>query len=182
MNSVKKSLFKTEEQLNEFKEIIEELIRTRNIENALDSISKIYIPKRKKIFLNKTEIKEVEQKHSGTVELLNEYLNDDDGVENIENKEVELSFISSSKKSLLFKPELCINDIQEKLLMKIVNNSFLIHQDEVDKFALNNGLFKNQLVDSINELCEEYLGGEVLIEEDKENYIIEESYYREIAL
>jgi hypothetical protein len=66
--------------------------------------------------------------------------------------------------------------------MKIVNNSFLIHQDEVDKFALNNGLFKNQLVDSINELCEEYLGGEVLIEEDKENYIIEESYYREIAL
>ncbi|WP_179950008.1 tellurite resistance TerB C-terminal domain-containing protein [Lutibacter citreus] len=182
MNSVKKSLFKTEEQLTEFTVIIEELIRTRNIESALESISKIYIPKRKKILLNKTEIKEVEHKHSGTVELLNEYLNEDDGVESKENKEVELAFISSSKKSSIFKPELRINDIQEKLLLKIANNLFLIHQDEVDKFALENGLFKNQLVDSINEICEDYLEGEVLIEEDEENYIIEESYYKEIVL
>ena len=46
---------------------------------------------------------------------------------------------------------------------------------EVDKFASANGMFKNQLIDSINEACEEFLDGEALIEEEDENYRIEES-------
>ena len=42
-------------------------------------------------------------------------------------------------------------------------------------------MFKNQLIDCINEACEAYLDGEALIEEEDDNYIIEESYYIEIA-
>ena len=51
----------------------------------------------------------------------------------------------------------------------------------VKYIAVENGMFKNQLIDSINEACQELLDGEALIEEDNENYIIEESYYNEIA-
>lgn len=45
--TVQKSLFKTHEQIYDFKEIIAELIKTSDIQNALDRITKIYIPKRK---------------------------------------------------------------------------------------------------------------------------------------
>ena len=41
-------------------------------------------------------------------------------------------------------------------------------------------MFKNQLVDSINDLCSQFLDGEALIQEEEENYIIEKSYYKEL--
>jgi hypothetical protein len=73
-----------------------------------------------------------------------------------------------------------MHQVQEDLVKMIVNNSYEIQQDVVDKYATENGMFKNQLIDSINKACEEHLDNEALIEEDDENYIIEESYYKEI--
>jgi hypothetical protein len=183
--TVQKSLFKTDEQINDFKKIIAELIETSDIKKALDEITKIYIPKRKKIKLDKSEIKEVEQKHDGTVELLSEYLvteNEETILTNPENEEIEVAIISTETNNSILISEISIGKLQEELIKKIVSNSFEIHQDEVDKFATENGMFKNQLIDCINDACEEYLEGEALIEEDDENYVIEESYYKEIAV
>ena len=183
--TVQKSLFKTNEQINDYKRIIAELIETSDIQKSLDEISKIYIPKRKKIKLDKTAIKEVEQKHDGTVELLNEYLEmetEETIQANSENEEIEISVIPNNTNNSIFISEISIGKIQEELVKKIVSNSFEILQNEVDKFATQNGMFKNQLIDSINVACEEHLEGEALIEEDEENYIIEESYYKEIAV
>ena len=69
---------------------------------------------------------------------------------------------------------------QIDLIKRIAANSFTIEQTEVDDYAQRNDMFKNQLIDSINEACEEYLDGDVLIEEDGDNYVIEETYYEEI--
>ncbi len=182
--TVQKSLFKTEEQINDFKKIIADLIETKEIQTALEKISKIYIPKRKRIQLDRSEIEEVEQKHEGTVELLNEYLDDGKEKTEIEEKmeeDVEIAIIPSEENNSVFISEISMGKVQEELVKMIINNSFEIHQDEVDKYATANGMFKNQLIDSINEACEEHLDGEALIEEDDENYIIEESYYKEIA-
>jgi hypothetical protein len=99
-----------------------------------------------------------------------------------ENVEVETSFTTSINLKSLRLTKLSLNEVQEKLIQMIVSNSFVILQQEVDKFAIENGLFKNQLIDSINEKCSEHLDGEALIEEDEENYTIEKSYYKEIAL
>lgn len=184
--TVQKSLFKSEEQINDFKEIIAELIATKDIQTALEKISKIYVPKRKKIQLDRSEIDEVEQKHEGTVELLNEYLKDEkekhesEIVDNSDDN-TEITIISSKESNSLFISEISMGQVQEELVKMIINNSFEIHQAEVDKFATANGMFKNQLIDSINEACEEFLDGEALIEEEDENYRIEESYYKEIA-
>nr|WP_319511405.1 SH3 domain-containing protein [uncultured Draconibacterium sp.] len=182
--TVQKSLFKSEEQIDTFKRIISELVNTSDIKKALTEIDNIYIPKRKKIKLDKTEIEEVEQKHDGTVKLLNEYL--DDGADELEseNGEVEVIEIISPNNngSSILISDIQINKTQEELILKIVSNSFEIHQDEVEKFATENGVFKNQLIDSINEACEIRLDGEALIEEEDEKYIIEESYYKEIAI
>lgn len=183
---VQKSLFKTDEQITDFNEIITNLIATNDIHNALEKISKIYIPKRKKIKLDRSEIQDVEQKYQGTVELLNEYLIDENEISNIEiidkpEEDIEIEIIPSLDRNSVFISEINMGQVQEELVKMIIHNSYEIHQDKVDKYAIENGMFKNQLIDNINETCEEYLDGEALIEEEDENYIIEESYYKEIA-
>ena len=185
--TIQKSLFTTNEQLIEFQAIIENLVQNKNIEEALIEISHIYIPKRKRIVLDKLEIKEVEKKHIGTVELLNEILvNETDEFEvnpiqiDNSNEELEVSFSIKTKNNLIFKSNIDLNEVQEQLVLKIAKSSFTIPQNDVEKFALDNGFFKNQLIDSINEICSGILDGEALIEEEEDNYIIEESYSLEI--
>lgn len=181
--TIHKSLFKTGQQVSEFKEIISELIQTADIHTALGKISKIYALKRKRIELDHAEIQQVEQKHEGTVELLNEYLEDEAGPINVETcseEDTEIAIVTTESDSI-FISAISMGQVQEELIKKIVKNSYEIHQDEVDKYATENGMFKNQLIDSINEACEECLEGEALIEEDGENYIIEASYYNEIV-
>ncbi|MEO9851892.1 MAG: tellurite resistance TerB C-terminal domain-containing protein [Reichenbachiella sp.] len=175
--SVNKILFEKEGQIAEFKLVIKELLRTSNTKKAFASLSQFYVPKRKIIELDKTEIKRVEEKHEGTVNLLSEYME----VEEVEEN-VEILKESNSTYSSQIIRGIEMNEIQEELVKRIISNSFQIHQDDVAELALENGMFKNQLIDSINELCSELLEGEALIEEDEENYIIEESYYKEIAL
>lgn len=185
--TVQKSLFKTDEQINDFKIIIKDLIETEDIQVALEKISKIYVPKRKKIKLNHSEIYKVEQKHEGTVELLNGYLGDErDLEENVDIKKsseenVEIVPAPCIEYNSIFIPEIKMKQVEEELVKMIINNDYGIKQDIVEKYAAENGMFKNQLIDSINENCEEQLEGEILIEEDDENYIIEESYYKEIT-
>ena len=185
--TVQKSLFKTHEQFNDFKRIISELIETLDIERALDEIANIYIPKRKRIELDKSKIKEVEQKHDGTVELLNEYLeterddfSEDKSFDNTDGTEIDV--ITSVPIDSIFVAGIRMGKVQEDLLKKFIENSFEIRHDEVDKFAIDNGTFKNQLIDSINEACSGYLGGESLIEENDDTYVIEESFFKEIAI
>lgn len=183
--TVQKSLFKTHEQLDDYKAIIAELIKSSDIQTALEKIAQIYIPKRKRIHLDKSEIKEAEEEHEGTVELLNEYLDSEkeDTVTRITlpSEDIEVTIISTEKKNSIFISKIRIGEVQEELIKKIAANSFKIHQFEVDKFSNANQMFKNQLIDSINESCTEFLDGEALIEEDGENYIMEESYYKIIT-
>lgn len=186
--TVQKSLFATNEQIIYFKRIIAELIETSDVKKALEEVSKLYIPKRKKIQLDKSQIKEVEEKHDGAVELLNEYLeaeNHDyqkDEALDTEDVEVEVDVIAPKRTNSIFIADIRMGRVQEELVRRFIENSFSIQRDEVDRFAIDNGMFKNQLIDSINDACSHYLAGEPLIEEDDESYVIEESYFKEIAL
>ncbi|HNP66848.1 MAG TPA: tellurite resistance TerB C-terminal domain-containing protein [Aequorivita sp.] len=185
--TIEKSLFKTEEQIAEYQSIIRKIIETGSIENVLDDIAKIYIPKRKKIILDKNEIRDVAKKHDSTVELLNEYLDDtEDGVRlNVRNTDSDggvIEVVTITKQESPFNEVLNFNNVQLEILRMMKDESFIIAQNDVDKFALKNGIFKNQLIDSINEACYDLLEGEPLIEEDEENYIIEKSYYQELEI
>ena len=95
-----------------------------------------------------------------------------DPAEKLQTNTPELSSFSS---------ELGLTDIQMALIERIATNSFSISQVEVEKYASDNAMFKNQLVDSINEICEAHLDGEPLIEEEDDLYVIEESFYQEIV-
>ena len=57
--------------------------------------------------------------------------------------------------------------------------NFSIPQSELETFAKSKGVFKNQLIESINEICYEDLD-DVLIEEEDEHYIINPNYYQRL--
>ena len=185
--TIQKNLFKTEEQLKYFEVIVQEFVNDKDLNKALSSISKVYAVKRKKIKLDEETIQQVQQQHSGTVELLNEYLRDDseDTADTLieESHDTEIDLIVSQKKTeisqSIFLEELSLKPIQSKTLELFAKNNLIIAQSEIEAFAKSNGVFKNQLIDSINDTCYEYLD-DLLIEEEDDDYTINTTYYQRI--
>jgi hypothetical protein len=184
--TIQKSIFKTEEQLDNFQIIVNDFIETKNLEKALDSVSGIFKTKRKKIQLSQTVIEEVQQQHSGTVELLNEYLRDEDENEQImevetKQEEIEISIPSNTHASSIsiYSEAIGFEKIHIVTLEFFVKNNFTVAQTELGIFAKTKGVFQNQLIERINELCYEELD-DILIEEEDEHYIINPNYYQRI--
>lgn len=186
--TIQKSIFKNPEQVEQFELIVKEFLKDKNLEKGTKSISSIFAIKRKKITLNKLSIEDVKQKHAGTVDLLNEYLQDEDSLDELslnttlESETKELSFtinqepqgISSFVQEIPFKP------IHFQVLEFFVKNNLTVAISDFEEFAKNQGAFKNQLIDSINEACFEILD-DMLIEEDEEFFTIEPAYFQNIS-
>lgn len=188
--TIQKSLFKTNEQLHDFEIIVSELIKDKDLEKALKNVSKVYEVKRKKIQLDTTSIKEVQQQHSGTVELLNEYLKDDFEDENnsiksqeINNEEIKIEITQKSEEisPSAFVSDLTFSPIHISALELFSKCNFSIPQSELEIFAKSKGIFKNQLIESINETCYDFLD-DVLIEEEDDYYTINTNYFQRISV
>jgi hypothetical protein len=188
--TIQKSLFKTNEQLHDFEIIVSELIKDKDLEKALKNVSKVYEVKRKKIKLDTTSIKEVQQQHSGTVELLNEYFKDDFEDENnsiksqeINNEEIKIEITQKSEEAShsAFVRDLTFSPIHISALELFSKSNFSIPQSELEIFAKSKGIFKNQLIESINETCYDFLD-DVLIEEEDDYYTINTNYFQRISV
>lgn len=189
--TIQKSLFKTNEQLQDFEQIVAEFINDKNLEKALNAVSKIYEVKRKKIQLDRSTIKEVQQQHSGTVELLNEYLRDESEEGNslfdsqeINSEEINLKIVQQNDKprQSAFLSELSLHPNQISILEIFSKHNFSVPQIEIEEFVKSKGLFKNQIIESINEACYEVLD-DVLIEDEEDYYtIIPESFQKIITI
>jgi hypothetical protein len=145
--------------------------------------------KRKKIQLDTTSIKEVQQQHSGTVELLNEYLKDDFEDENnsiksqeINNEEIKIEITQKSEETShsAFVSDLTFSPIHISALELFSKSNFSIPQSDLEIFAKSKGIFKNQLIESINETCYDFLD-DVLIEEEDDYYTINTNYFQRIS-
>ena len=184
------NLFSSKEQLANFERIVSELIKYKDLDKALKQIPEIYKIKRKKIELNRASIKEVIEQHSETVELLNEYLKDDIEDENtiirskeISNEEIQIEIIQKNEEihKSNFVSELAFTAIHTTALELFVKSNFSIAQDEFEVFAKSKGVFKNQLIESINDTCYEFLD-DVLIEEEEDFYTISTDYFQKISI
>lgn len=185
--TIQKSLFNTNDQLHEFQIIISDLIKNKDLDKALEAIPKIYAIKRKKIKLDKTLIKEVNQKDASAVKVLNEYLKDEYEDENrtilsqeINNDEVKIEIYNKIETPTvsIYANEIAFTPIQMETIEFFKKNNFSISMSDVESFARVKGTFKNQLIESINESCFEKLD-DILIEEEDDYYVInEESYQR----
>lgn len=187
--TIQKSLFNTKEQLHDFEIIVSKLIEDKDLEKALEGVMQVYEAKRKKIELNPDAIKEAQQQHSGTVEQLAQYLIDNYEDDNNSIKSQVLNddeiIIEISKKNeadcvLRFAKDLSFSPIHITTLELFLKNDFSIQQAELETFAKSKGVLKNQLIDSINEVCYDLLD-DILIEEEDGYYTINKSYFQKIT-
>lgn len=186
--TIQKSLFKNSEQLREFEIVVSELIKNKNLENAIQSVSKIYEVKRKKIKLDTISIVEVQEQHSETVELLNTYLQDEfeDEANSIKSTEVgtneiQIEIISKAPHTTtsVYLDSLMFEEIHLSTLDIFVKSNFTVPANEFSEFSKSKGVLKNQVIDSLNEKCFDCLD-DVLIEEEPEYYTIEPNYYKKL--
>jgi TerB-C domain len=179
-----KKLFKTDEQLHDFQVVVKNLIASRDITQALAAVSTLLLPKRKKISLNADAIEVIKQRHSGTVELLNKYLQEDEepavaGELPPAAAKPEPVPLTTQVAGEIFSDELNLSALQSEILIHFNKSNFAVPQSEMEEMAKERGAFKNQLIDSINEACFDMID-DVLIEEEEENYVIYEQYYQNI--
>jgi hypothetical protein len=186
--TIQKSLFKNNEQLRDFEVVISGFMRNKDLDEAIQKVSLIYAPKRKKIELNISSINEVQKKHSGTVELLNEYLKDEYEDSNsliktqeINNEEVEIEITPKGKSiwTSIYINDLAFTQMHVATLELFSKSSFSVDQKDIEDFARANAMFKSQLIEGINEKCYDLLD-DILIEEEDNYYTINENYYQRI--
>lgn len=182
--TVQKSLFKKDEHKTAFEEIINGFISERDLDKALNSIDDIFKPKRKTIKLNKNRIEEVEGRHSGTVEILNEILQDEE-LQAVENSESEVVLNISMPEesevahSVKYIDDISFTKVQVDFLDLATISGFVMSANEVEDFAKCNGSFGSTLIESVNDACYETLD-DLLIEEDDETIYINQDYYKTI--
>jgi hypothetical protein len=178
--ALQKVLFDTKEQQQEFESIVGELLIQHDLAIALNRLSKFYQVKRKKIKLDIHTIQEVQQKHSGTVEILNQYLQDEAEDEKVDDSnaemEIKLHAVPTESRFLI---ELSLNLDQVSILDLFQKSNFSISQSELEAFAKSRRIFKNQLIEGINEACYAILD-DVLIEEYEDSYTIMPEYFNKI--
>lgn len=186
--TIQKKLFANQEQLDSFQIIVNELSKTKGLDKALLDVLSIYKAKRKSITLNTEAIKRVEQQHSGTVEILNEYLKDDDDEAVYElQSPIDNNFgkvealMQTASVAISISTVVSLNATEKDCLMLFQDNDYCVTASELENFAKRNSLFKNQLIDTINESCYEMLD-DVLIEEDEDYYTINPDYLNRIII
>jgi hypothetical protein len=183
--TIQKNLFRTSDQLVDFQCIVDKLIEDKDLGKALKSVPDVYAAKRKKIQLDRQVIQEVHEKHSGTVTLLNEYLRDEEDVHEVEKQQITdellLQIIPRSEEvqTNSFEDSINLTKIQQEILEYFLKANFSILRADFEVVARSKGMFKNQLIESINEVCYETLD-DILIEEEEDFYIIKENYFNRI--
>lgn len=185
--TIQKSLFKDNTQLENFEKIVSEFIQDKDLEKAKNSVPQVYAVKRKKIQLDKSLIKEVQKQHSGTVELLNEYLGDEYSVDlddkPVLEEQIEISIDHSKIEEMvsIYSNDIVFKSIHTSTLDFFSKNNYSVLQSEFEIFAKSKGAFKNQLIENINEICFDNLD-DLLIEQDEEYYTINYDYYQKILV
>ncbi|MCT2409906.1 hypothetical protein NZD88_20320 [Chryseobacterium antibioticum] len=187
--NIQKSLFTTSEQFTDFEHILNEFIKTRDLKTAIEKASQLYLPKRKKIVIDRDAVENVQRQHSGTVALLEEYLKDDYEEENTAIKpeeptgEDELTINITPQnteiKTLKYIEELSLSEIQQDILDLFEKQSFNIPQSEMAAYLQSKNLFIGSTIDSINDLCFETLD-DILIEEEDDYFTINTDYYKKL--
>lgn len=184
--TIQRKLFNKQQEFEHFQSIVGDLVKTKDLPKALTDISSIYAPKRRSIAIDVSAVQMVEKQHAGTVNILSEYLRDDD--ESISSSvqsaiEDELVVVVDSTSvtldSSLEESNVNFTPVQRLCLQLFESEGFVLSFDLIDSFAKQNGLFKNQLIDGINDQCMDFLD-DVLIEESEDGFEINVNYYKKI--
>ncbi len=184
--TIQKKLFSKQQEFEHFQSIVDDLVKTKDLPKALTGVSSIYTPKRRSIEIDISAVQLVERQHAGTVSILSEYLRDEneqvsDNIELVTDGELIIVVDSASPAAESNVDGCAVNlsAVQRQCLQIFESEEFVVPFGTIDSFAKQNGLFKNQLIDGINDQCMELLD-DVLIEESEEGFEINVNYYKKI--
>lgn len=184
--TIQKRLFSKQQEFEQFQSIVDELVNTKDLQKALTGVSSIYAPKRRSIAIDISAVQLVEKQHAGTVSILSQYLRDEnelvsDNLESPTDGELIIVVDSASPPAESNVEESAVNlsAVQRQCLQLFESEEFSVEFDKIESFAKQNGLFKNQLIDGINDQCMELLD-DVLIEENEEGFEVNVNYYKKI--
>jgi hypothetical protein len=90
-----------------------------------------------------------------------------------------MNYEKNEQVSSIYKKEISLTDIQTNALSLFSKNGFSLSTQAFETFAKSHGVFKNSLIESINDACFEIID-DVLIEEEEENFHLNEPYYKQI--
>jgi hypothetical protein len=97
-----------------------------------------------------------------------------------EEIKIEIKLKSDDRSHSAFVGDLNFTAIHISALELFPKSNFSVSQIELEQFAKSKGIFKNQLIESINEICYEFLD-DVLIEEEEDYYTINTNYFKRIT-
>jgi hypothetical protein len=192
--AMEKQLFAGPAEVQRFDALLNEYIRTKDFEGIADKIAGFYTPVRKSITINRDAVAEAEKQFTGTVMILNEYLAEEGepGAVSAEPERpaaIAVPAIDCTSVIAMLQPaptapgnpsfQGVISPVAAVLLELFEMSSFQLSADEVDDFCRNEGLFKNTLINGLNEDFYDILD-DLLIETDEENYTINPAYFQQI--
>ncbi len=205
-----KNLLPTKELLESYEAICERLKSSKGdksiFEEALAEIEGLFVVKRKKIEINQQSIAGIQSKHSATVDLLNQYLQEEEEAPCPSPKKAEQpaptpqeekkpkktaaeknetpsekAAKKAETQAAKFLPELGLNQPQSALLQVFSENGYRLSIAQVDTFAKMQGLMRAPLIEAINEACYEIID-DLLIEDEGGDYAINPTYYAQLAM
>ncbi|MFT6320480.1 MAG: hypothetical protein ACJAT4_001405 [Granulosicoccus sp.] len=185
-----KKLFKNEEQVADFKQIVWELSTKKDLLEAVKKLPSIYATKKKAIKLDVNAISQIKEMHSETVGKLNELLEESDEeiiIETSPKPDSEKQKEPASPDVLegldaIFDLEdddddetLNFKDYQVDFIRMVIANDCEISSEVVNQFSKEKGVFRNQLINGINETFYE-VHEDNLLEESENGYQLYEEY------
>jgi hypothetical protein len=185
--TIQKKLFTKQNELDSFQSIVDNLVKSKDLARALTDVSGIYATRRKHIALDINAVQLAEKQHAGTVEILSEYLKDENEPVQLVHSEsapegevtITITSIESETELDVQSGNVDFSPVQRQCLKNFEENGFTLSFEAIEAFAKGNGLFKNQFIDGINDRCMDLLD-DVLIEEVEEGFEVNENYYKQI--
>lgn len=163
-------LFANEKQKEQFEKICNQLKKDNNIHKALEDLAGLFVVKRKRIELNIDAIQDANIKQNNVARLLSDYLDEEEDAKSTPIPEINV--ITEKKEST--------EKNHKEFFDLFISNAFRLNRQDVLSFVRTKGLFKDQFIEHINDLYYEALD-DLLIEEDGEEYILNEAYYEEVV-
>ena len=190
--ALQKQLFPQPEQAARFQVLVNELALYKKLDDTLAKVPTVYVQPRKKIALDMGEVAAARRQHTGTVELLNEYLRDEPAPAAAPKATKAPRAAKAPKAPKAAKPTkltpakpaagqfaVPLTPTQQALLALFAGRALTLPQAEVEAFARQHGSLRNQLLDGLNEACYTLLD-DVLVEESGDDYTIYAAYYQRL--
>ena len=186
---LQKRLFPQPEHQERFEAICQTLLHSRDLNQATTEVEKVYFQERKKIVLDMGMVQAVRAQHAGTVELLNEYLQETPAAPAAKpprktpaaRKTPAPKPPKTAASPAIFAAGLPLDELQQQLLQLFATRKLALPQAAVEAFANSHGTLRNQLIDGLNDACYELLD-DVLVEETADGYAIYKLYYQKISI